>query len=258
MNRTNLIAELVTMMARSVLRDVREWKASAERDPNEIYQIVETAHDSIWKIRAPRATKHIYSRGRLRRPMPGDGRSLLEVAAEHGVSSSRLSERLRKGEELDVAATTPARRALARVLDDGRLALDVARENGISAKLFYRRLAVGWTVERAATEPTRACFKRRMSDGRTAADVARGNGINNPSTFRRRLAIGWTVERAATEPTRAHIKHRMSDGRMAADVANRKLSKSTIWRWRDAVYGAFPTRWVVSAIDQTPRHFPIA
>lgn len=130
------------------------------------------------------------------------GKTIADMAREHGLEPDTVHSRLRIGWTLDRALLTPVRERVRAVDADGNVTTyaRLAAEHGMSSGALRNRLNNGWSLEDALSIP---CRKHTSDyDAKYGLPVSRWlaeSGVTL-SQFRSRLNHGWSPERAAREP----------------------------------------------------------
>ena len=88
-----------------------------------------------------------------RKPQLFNGKTIDELAEEHGIRPDTLRERIRKGEPVEVAIG-PYRPNLHKLLN-GVLMSETMKLHGVSRQLANYRIKHGWSVEDAISTPPR-------------------------------------------------------------------------------------------------------
>ena len=130
------------------------------------------------------------------------GKTVADMAREHGLEPDIVHSRLRLGWTLDRALRAPVRERVRAVDADGNVTTyaRLAAEHGMSLGALRNRLNNGWSLEDAINIPCR----RHTSDydtkyGLPIAQWLEESGVTM-AQFRSRLSHGWSPERAAREP----------------------------------------------------------
>ena len=130
------------------------------------------------------------------------GKTVADMAREHGLEPDIVHSRLRLGWTLDKALRTPVRERIRAVDADGNVTTyaRLAAECGMSLSTLRNRLNNGWSLEDALSIPRR----KHTSDydakyGLPISKWLAESGVTL-SQFRSRIGHGWSPERAAREP----------------------------------------------------------
>lgn len=90
-----------------------------------------------------------YAGARGKSPKLYNGKTIPELAEEHGIDAYLVYNRIRKGKTLEEALLPPKK---AQIID-GVPVQEIAKRNGVSRQLLSLRLKGGWTPEDAISKP---------------------------------------------------------------------------------------------------------